>query len=230
MPEDRARTIALTVIGIVAAVVVVLALFIKFALPKIKELVEDRKREKKYERERIAAEEARVRLEAKKKRLSAYWVNNRTKIHAALKKVFYPELVNRWENLSDMLSYEVKDICPHCGKKLDKSYDKFSSVSNEKRSVNAQTSYGAPVKLVWEEQRYDGGYFKEEITRCYRCNKKLSELSGQYNRNDKKMNESYKREAIEWRKPEVETALGRELCDFIDSYGNFKARSDFKRF
>ena len=213
MPEDNARTIVLTVFGVLAAVVVICAILYKVLGPKIKEWREEKKRNRQYEEERIAREN-------KARRMTAYWDTNRMKIHNALKKVFFPELVDKWVNLSDMLNYEVKDVCPFCGKKLDKSSDKLNTLSTRQRTVNAKDMYGSSVKLSVDEQYYDGGYIKNEEFRCYSCNKQFYEISAGYDSNDKKLYEDRKNLRVKWLTPDIETALGNELCDYIDSNGH----------
>lgn len=213
------------IFGIVA-VIVLIVIIIKVVVPKVK----DKKYKKRCEEERIAQEQARIRLEEKKKRLDGFWINNRAKIHTALKKVFYPELVDKWENISDMLSYEIKDTCPVCGEKLRREFESYSSTSTVQRSIDGYTSYGAPAKFVYNTEAFDGGHFEKTALYCDTyptCRKKLVEICVQYDRNNEKINRIFKREAIDWRKPEVEAVLGKELCDYIDSNGVFRSKNDF---
>lgn len=213
------------IFGIVAVIVLVV-IIIKVVVPKVK----DKKYKQQREAERVAQEQARMRLEEKKKRLGEYWINNRARIHTALKKVFYPELVDKWQNLSDMVSYEIKYTCPVCGGELRREFNSYSSTSTVQRSIDGYTSYGARAKFVYDAEAYDGGHFEKTEMYCDTyptCRRKLVETWVQYDKDNEMMNKSFKREAIDWRKPEVEAALGKELCDYIDSTGVFGAKNDF---
>lgn len=216
-----AQKIAQTVFGIITAVVVAAVLIfvlIKFVfIPLI--LV------KKYRKEMQAKQQ-------KEEELNKIWLANYQEINSALKGVFYAGLVDSWKNIQDMLEYKVKDTCPYCNGKLVEGKNEWTNTTSIKYSptgkiVNSDMGY---AHLWVGENKPDGGYISKTPTVCEKCCRTLfvnrSSSVTKYDSKEDGMcwsdDESYSFVGIEWKNPDTEKALGKELCDYIDLNGHLR--------
>lgn len=206
---------ATTAFAIIAAVCIFVALIILF----IKKVIIPRKEDKKNQ--------AEIQVQVQKEyELNKIWRANYQKINSALKTVFYAGLVDEWKDLPSMVKYEVKDKCPYCNGKLVKEEGNFNKTTNIQYSPTGKM---VGLAHLWVgEEKPDGGYYYTDKTVCEKCRRVLYEessscVSGIDSKKDEMIWErrkSYTFVGVKWRNPNVESALGKEICDHIDKYGN----------
>ncbi|MCM1546671.1 MAG: hypothetical protein NC033_06540 [Clostridiales bacterium] len=219
MAIPAAQKTATTVFVIIAAVAVLIVLIFLLVKKIIIPIIEN----KKYQEDLQAKRQ-------KEQELNKIWRANYQKINSVLKGVFYAGLVDSWKNIQDMLEYQVKDTCPYCNGKLVEGKNDWTNTKSLQYSPTGQiVNTNMRYAHLWVgEDKPDGGYISNTPTVCEKCHRTLFvKSSSSVARYDSKKeeeywsnNESYSFAGIKWRNPNTEQALGKELCDYIDSNGH----------